>query len=324
MTPSHPVAAGPWNVRVLITGARGQLGSALVEAAIRAGATPIAMATANAPGVDIVADLGSPRSIHDAIRTAAPDVVVHAAAYTDVDGCERDPERAWAINATGAGAVAQAAAQAGAYAVSVSTDFVFSGAGAAPYAEDDLPEPISTYGASKRGGEVATLEASDQFAVVRTAWLFGGRGKHFPRTVLNVIAKNGVIDVVDDERGNPTYAAHLAEALVALARLRPSGIFHLVNEGEASRFEFARSIAETAGLDPEAVRPIDTREFQSRFPDTARRPPDSRIANRRAAELGITLPPWQDAVKTYVPGLALEVGVGQDRSVEAHTERKMS
>ena len=184
---------------------------------------------------------------------------------------------------------------------------VFPGDGGAPYAEDALPAPISAYGRSKLQAEGAVLEADPTFAVARTAWLYGGAGKHFPRTVLTVLRDRGGIDVVDDEFGSPTYAADLADALVQLAIARGSGMFHLVNEGRASRFTLAREIARLAGFDPELVRPISTTEFLERFPLPARRPPDSTLNNLRAAALEITLRDWRQAVRDYAPVLAAEL-----------------
>ena len=191
---------------------------------------------------------------------ASPDAVVHAAAMTDVDGCEKDPERAARINHLGAGNVARAAAQAGAYLIAVGTDFVFSGS-APPYLEDAPPDPVSVYGSSKRAGEVAVLEASASFAVARTAWVYGGQGKHFPRSMLNLLAARDTVRVVADERGNPTFAGDLAQALVQLVARRPSGVLHLTNEGTTSRFDLARAVASLAGLDPERIQSTTVEAF---------------------------------------------------------------
>jgi dTDP-4-dehydrorhamnose reductase len=184
---------------------------------------------------------------------------------------------------------------------------VFPGDGGAPYAEDAPPAPISAYGWSKLMAERAVLELDSAFAVARTAWLYGGAGKHFPRTVLTVLRDRGGIEVVDDEFGSPTYAGDLAEALVQLAIRRGEGIFHLVNEGRVSRFALARETARIAGFDPEQVRPISTEAFLERFPLPARRPADSTLRNLRAAALGITLRDWSEALAQYAPVLATEL-----------------
>ncbi len=150
--------------------------------------------------------------------------------------------------------------------------------------------------------------------MARTAWLYGGAGKHFPRTVLTVLRDRGGIEVVDDEFGSPTYAGDLAEALVQLAIRRGEGIFHLVNEGRASRFALARETAAIAGFDPEQVRPISTTAFLERFPLPARRPADSTLRNQRAAALGVRLRDWREAIREYVPVLAAELLPGSERA----------
>jgi dTDP-4-dehydrorhamnose reductase len=157
------------------------------------------------------------------------------------------------------------------------------------------------------------LEASSGFAVARTAWLYGGAGKHFPRTALTVLRDRGGMEVVDDEFGSPTYASDLADALIQLATQRGEGIFHLVNDGRASRFTLARETARIAGLDPAQVRPISTEAFLERFPLPARRPADSTLRNQRAAAMGITLRDWREALREYVPVLAAELLPGREQ-----------
>jgi len=191
---------------------------------------------------------------------------------------------------------------------------VFPGNSGAPYAEAAVTAPISAYGRSKLIAEHAVLEADAGFAVARTAWLYGGAGKHFPRTVLTVLRDRGEMNVVDDEVGSPTYAGDLAEALVQVAARRGEGIFHLVNEGRASRYTLARETAAVAGIDPEQVKPISTEAFLERFPLPARRPADSTLRNLRAAALGITLRDWREAVKEYVPVLAGELLTERERA----------
>ena len=249
------------------------------------------------PEIDFAVDLADREGTMNAIRSARPDVVIHAAACTDVDGIERDPQRGERSNAQATCNVANATSDSGSYLIAVSTDMVFSGDGGAPYAEDAVPEPISAYGKSKLEAEAAVLNADPSFAVTRTAWLYGGRGKHFPRTVLTVLRDRGGIDVVDDEYGSPTYASDLAEALVQLAIARGSGVFHLVNAGRASRFALAQEIARRTGFDPELVRPISTIEFLEKYPLPARRPADSTLRNLRAELLGVTLRDWRAAVQ---------------------------
>src|SRR5579884_4270672 len=297
--------------RVLVTGAAGQLGGYLRPALLAAGADVIGLDSRAGAGADRVVDITEADATREAIVAARPHAVIHGAAYTDVDGCERDPALATAVNATGTANVAAAARAAGAYLVAVGTDFVFPGDGGAPYAEDAPPAPVSVYGASKLAGERAVLAADPTFAVARTAWLYGGAGKHFPRTVLTVLRDRGGMEVVDDEAGSPTFAGDLAAALVQLVAARDAGVFHLVNEGRASRYELARSVAAAAGLDPDLVAPTTTAAFLAKYPLPEKRPPDSTLANTRAAALGIRLRPWRDAVAAYVPHLAGELGLEQ-------------
>ena len=300
--------------RVVVTGAGGQLGRLLVPAARRSGATVIAFGSRPDAGIDVAVDLAEREAAMDALRVVKPDVVIHAAACTDVDGIEREPQRGEQANVRATQNVVDASKHVGAYLVAVSTDMVFPGDGGAPYTEDAPTAPISAYGWSKLMAEHAVLEAASGFAVARTAWLYGGAGKHFPRTVLTVLRDRGGIEVVDDEFGSPTYAGDLAEALIQLAIQRGEGTFHLVNNGRASRFTLARETARSAGFDPEHVRPISTKAFLEQFPLPARRPADSTLRNLRAAALGITLRNWREAIREYVPLLAEELLPGRERA----------
>jgi dTDP-4-dehydrorhamnose reductase len=279
----------------------------LVPALRRSGATVIAFGSRPDAGIDVAVDLAERDATIDALRAVEPDIIVHAAACTDVDGIEREPSRGEQSNTRATQNVAEAASKSGAYLIAVSTDMVFSGDCGAPYAEDAPPAPISAYGRSKLMAEQAVLDADSRFAVARTAWLYGGAGKHFPRTVLTVLRDRGDIEVVDDEFGSPTYAGDLAEALVELAIQREAGIFHLVNDGRVSRFALARETARIAGFDPDQVRPISTEAFLERFPLPARRPADSTLRNLRAAALGIRLRDWREALAEYTPMLAAEL-----------------
>ena len=301
---------------MLVTGAAGQLGRYLVPQLVAHGAATITLGSRPAPGIDLAADLADPDATSRAFRAAAPDAVIHAAACTDVDGIEREPSRGETSTAIATTNVARAAHALGAWLVAVSTDMVFPGDGGAPYAEDAPTRPISAYGASKRAAELAVLDGTPGFAVARTAWLYGGAGKHFPRTVLSLLRDRGEIDVVDDEFGNPTFAADLAVALIQLAAVRGNGVFHLVNEGRASRYELARATAELAGFDPERVKPINTTAFLAKYPLPAPRPPDSSLLNYRAAASGIALRGWREALRDYVPRLTEEMQLGPSLAPE--------
>lgn len=297
--------------RVLVTGAAGQLGGYLMRRLGEAGHEAIGTAHSSSTDDFLLVDIADRDSVAKAFGQVRPDVVIHAAAYTDVDGCERDPDRADAVNHIGARNVAQLAVETGAWAIGVSTDFVFGQGADAPFAEDAEPAPMSAYGRSKRDGELAFLAGSPAFAIARTAWVYGGAGKHFPRTVLGMLAKNGTMDVVTDEVGNPTYADDLAGALIELIGQRPNGVFHLVNEGAVSRYDLARAVAMHAGLDPESIRPTTAEAFQKVYPLPATRPSDSGLINQRAADLGVRLAPWDDALARYIPQLAGELSMAQ-------------
>lgn len=294
---------------VVVTGAAGQLGGYLRRALTARGANVVGLGRRTSPGVDIVADLADRAALRSALAAIRPVLVFHAAAYTDVDGCERNPALADEINVQGSAQIARATREVGAHLVAISTDYVFGGGQGAPYAESAEPAPLSVYGHSKLGGETAVFAVNPNFAVVRTAWLFGGTGKHFPRTVLTTLRDRGAMDVVTDEWGSPTYAHDLAEALVALGGSGERGVFHLVNEGAASRFTFAQEVARAGGFDPERVSATTTAAFLARYPMPAPRPANSVLVNQRAAALGIVLRPWQEAISAYVGGLASELGL---------------
>ncbi|MGI8483532.1 MAG: dTDP-4-dehydrorhamnose reductase [Thermomicrobiales bacterium] len=293
--------------RVLVTGAAGQLGRYLRVALERAGYQVIGLGSKPSEGVDVVANIRDLPVLANVVGDTSPLILIHCAAYTDVDGCELDPELAMAVNATGSANVANVASDAGIWMLGLGTDFVFSGNGGAPYSERAKPDPISMYGSSKLAGERAILDADPSFAVARTSWVYGGAGKHFPRTVLNVVKQRGGMEVVDDEIGNPTFAGDLANALVQLMLHRPTGIFHLSNEGSVSRFGLARAVVAAAGGEPGVITPTTTEAFLAKYPLPAKRPANSSMANNRAAALGIRLPGWEDAVDRYVPRLAAEL-----------------
>ena len=308
--------------RVLVTGAGGQLGGYLLGALAAANAIPIGLGARPGPGVDAVADITDPKATRRQIGAIAPVAIIHAAAYTDVDSAERNPDRAEAVNGAGSRHVAEAARDLAAHLLAVGSDYVFAGDGDGPYAEDGPTNPLSAYGRSKLAGERAVLEADPAFAVVRTAWLYGGPGKHFPRTVLTVLRDRGSIDVVDDETGSPTFAADLAGALVALLAIRAAGLFHLANEGRTTRYHLARAVAAAAGLDPARVRPTTTAAFLVKYPLPARRPADSSLINTRAAALGLRLRPWRAAIDAYDPCLAAEPNITSSGDPPHHRDRQ--
>ena len=276
-------------MRVLVTGAAGMLGHKVVAVAQGRGHDVIA---ADLEQFDIT-DAGATRAFLDAER---PDVVVHCAAYTAVDRAEEDEERALTINGLGSANVAGAAAALGARVVAVSTDYVFDGAvRERPWVESDPTGPLGAYGRTKLAGEQAVLEASDRNAVVRTAWLFGAGGPNFPDTMLRLAAERGVVDVVSDQVGSPTWTGHLAPALVDAAE-DPSrtGTFHAAGAGSCSWYELAVATFYYKGTDVD-VHAVDT----AAFPRPAPRPAYSVLGSERGA-LALTLPSWRDGLHGHL------------------------
>jgi dTDP-4-dehydrorhamnose reductase len=271
-------------MRIFLTGATGQLGLALqrVLADHELAAPPEADA-------DI-----THASIVDRIAGARPEVVIHAAAYTDVDGAEARPDRAFAVNAAGTRLVAQAAAKSGARLIAISTDYVYDGANAAPYREDDPVSPLGVYGASKLAGEREALAAAPDAVILRTAWLYG-EGKNFVRTILRLAAERDELRIVSDQIGSPTWAEDLARAIRAVLGVRAAGVYHAVNAGSCSWHAFAVTILRLAGLERRVV-PISTAELGR----PAKRPARSVLDCSKLAGLGVHMRPWQDALADYL------------------------
>jgi dTDP-4-dehydrorhamnose reductase len=295
-------------MRILITGAGGMLGLDLQAAARTAAHETIALTRAEL-------DVTDPEAVQHAVRNARPDVVIGCAAWTDVDGAEREVETAQAVNGAGAGNVAAAAMACGAWTIHVSTDYVFDGSKRTPYVESDPVGPLSAYGRSKLAGERAVAErAPDAHTIVRTAWLFGARGRCFPRTMLRLAGEREELSVVADQVGCPTFTGHLAAALVGLAeqRERTVGVVHLAASGECSWYEFARAVLAAggtrSGTAPARVRPITTSEY----PTPAPRPAHSVLRSERGAPI---LPAWQDGLAAFMHELSQVRADGTPRAV---------
>ncbi|GAC1316067.1 MAG: dTDP-4-dehydrorhamnose reductase [Thermoleophilaceae bacterium] len=274
-------------IRIVVTGAGGMLGSDVVRAGERAGHDILALTRAQL-------DIRDPDAVNTAVADARPAVIVNCAAYTDVDGAEADRDGTLAVNAEGARNVARAAADAGASVVYPSTDYVFPGDQAArPYVESDPTGPRSVYGESKLAGELATADATPRHLLVRTSWLFGHAGRNFVETMLRLADKRDELTVVVDQKGCPTYTAHLAAAMIALIEAGSAGIRHLSGAGSASWYQFAVEIIRRSGASC-AVRPCTTAEF----PRPAPRPAYSVLAS----ELPDTpqLPDWRVGLDEYL------------------------
>lgn len=288
-------------MRVLVTGRDGQLARSLAR---RAPAWPgVSVQAVGRPELD----LERPASIAAVIAAAAPDVVINAAAYTAVDQAEDESERAFRINSAAAGEVARAARRAGARIVQVSTDYVFDGARKGPRAETDPTCPVGVYGRSKLEGEHRVAEANPDHVVLRTAWVYSAWGRNFVRTILGAAERGEALEVVDDQRGNPTAADDLADGLLTLVaawRVRPrlglGRTYHLAGTGEATWFEFATAIVEEAarqGLPAVPVTPVRSADRPSRAP----RPANSVLDSARfAADVGYRAPPWRRSMAEVV------------------------
>ena len=224
-------------MRIFVTGYKGQLGQALYAAL-----TEHTLSGCDLPELDIT----DRQAISAAIADFAPDVVIHPAAWTDVDGCARDPEKAYRINALGTQGIALACAACDAAMVYVSTNEVFAGDRESPYLEYDPPDPINPYGYSKWVGERYLEQLCARFYIVRISWLFGGP-RSFVTKMLSLSEERAELAVVDDEIGAPTYVADLAEAIARLMETGRYGVYHLINEGSCSRYEFACEILRLAG-----------------------------------------------------------------------------
>lgn len=276
-------------MRWLITGAAGMLGRDV--ATVLDGAEVTALGRAQL-------DITDADAADDAVR--GHDVVVNAAAWTDVDGAETAEAAATAVNGAGPANLASACARHGARLVHVSTDYVFDGAATSPYPEDAPTAPRSAYGRSKLAGERAVLSALPGAGyVVRTAWLYGEHGGNFVKTMARLAAGRDTLDVVDDQRGQPTWSMDVARSIAGLVRAdAPAGVYHATNSGETTWFGLARAVFAHLGLDPSRVRPTTT----DRFPRPAPRPAYSVLGHDGWARAGLAPPrPWDEALAEAAP-----------------------
>lgn len=273
-------------MRVTIFGATGLLGHALVREWKSDEVTGLGSKDA---------DIRDPQQVLVALNRTQPEWIVLAAAYTDVDGCENNRELAFSVNSTGAVNVAQAAKSCGSRLLFLSTDYVFDGLSTTPYETDHPRSPQSVYGKSKADAEQQLLEVLPDCCIVRTSWLFGVGGKCFPDTIIKVAATKPEIDVVDDQRGRPTYVPDLARAIIQLCRRQATGIVHVTNAGDCTWFEFAREIIRDAGLHA-VLRPTTSEKFLR----PAKRPKYSVLSAKSRAKYGIDMPHWQEALRAYL------------------------
>jgi dTDP-4-dehydrorhamnose reductase len=273
-------------MRVTIFGASGLLGKALLS---EWSADTVTGLTSHA------ADIRDAKRVQDVVQESNPEWIVLAAAYTDVDGCEGNPDLAFAVNRDGAVNVAVAAKKVGARLVFLSSDYVFDGKKTTPYEIEDARNPQSVYGRTKAEAEIRLLALMPECCIARTSWLFGIGGKCFPDTILKLAASRPALDVVNDQRGCPTYSVDLARAIVRLCRKDASGIVHVTNAGDCTWFEFARDIISGAGL-ATVVRPVSSQQMARPAP----RPSYSVLSATRLRALGIEMPSWRDSLRRYL------------------------
>jgi len=273
-------------MRVTIFGATGLLGKALMREWRDDQVTGLGSKDA---------DIRDPQQVGKAIESSHPDSIVLAAAYTDVDGCETNRELAFAVNRDGGANVARAAAQHNSRLLFLSTDYVFDGMKTSPYEVEDLRSPQSIYGRSKTEAEMQLENILPNCCIVRTSWLFGVGGKCFPDTILKLGENRPVLDVVDDQRGSPTYTADLARTVIQLCRKQADGTVHVSNRGECTWFEFAQAIVSAARLKA-AIHSTTT----DKFPRPAQRPKYSVLSPSSLDGYNISMPDWQDALRRYL------------------------
>jgi dTDP-4-dehydrorhamnose reductase len=271
-------------MRILLTGAGGQLGRDLQETL--KGHDVRAFDHAGLDIADGEAALRTVQQVH-------PEWIINAAAFNDVDGAETLAEAAFAVNGAGPGHLAEAAEVVGASIVHISTDYVFDGRKGSPYTEDDVPHPLSVYAESKYEGERRVLESGASACVLRTAWLYGWHGKNFVKAILAAAAKGGPLKVVADQVGSPTATADLARAIAQLLQTPARGLFHVTNGGACSRFEFAQAIVQGS------VEVLPTTTAEAARP--ARRPANSSLTSVRWQESGLSpLRTWRAALGDFL------------------------
>ncbi|GIU87620.1 MAG: NAD(P)-dependent oxidoreductase [Acidimicrobiia bacterium] len=280
-------------MKVLVTGAAGQVGREVVEAAA-AGAHEVV-------GLDHAAlDVTDAAAVREAVRAVAPGAIVNCAAFAAVDRCETEPDVAFAVNADAVRHLARAADEVGAYLVHISTDYVFDGRKPDPYVETDTPNPLSVYGRSKLAGEQAL--DPERAAIVRASWICGRYGANMVKTILRLAGEHEKLSFVSDQRGHPTIAADLARMLWWFVEERPAGVWHVTNQGAVSWYEFAQEVLRANGDDPARVLPITTEELQP--PRPAPRPANSVLRNQRLIEAGVELlPDFRESLAILVRSL---------------------
>jgi len=289
-------------LKVLITGISGMLGVDLYKT-LREEYEVVGLDLKDFPSTSLSspplhkADITDGHGVRELFRQLAPDFVIHTAAYTDVDGCEKNPDRAHRVNALGTRNIALICQEKNIPLVYVSTDFVFDGKKNYPYAELDEPHPLNVYGRSKLAGENYIRSLLEGYFIVRTSWLYGQHGKNFVETILRLAEEKEVLTVVGDQVGSPTYSRDLAQEMKKLASGSSYGIYHITNSGSCNWYEFAREILKLAEIKGVKVKPITSKELNR----PARRPQFSVLKSSSSRPgAGNTMRPWKEALKEYL------------------------
>lgn len=287
-------------MRILITGARGMLGSDLSRIIGSNERHQVVETDVIELPESFRLDITQEEKIKDFIAGAEPEVVINTAGYTDVDGCETNIELAFSVNAEGVKNLALACQKSRAFLVHLSTDYVFDGNKGTPYCEDDSPNPLGIYGRSKLQGEIYLRQILDRYLLIRTQWLYGKKGKNFVETILNLARTRDELKVVDDQWGSPTFTRDLSRAIKELIEKGANGIYHIVNEGYCNWFEFAQKILELNG-NQVTLTPLSSTELSASSGRPAPRPAFSVLSiEKLRKDMGIALPSWQESLKEYL------------------------
>lgn len=281
-------------MKVLVTGAKGQLGTDLMNELKKQGLEGL--------GVDVEEmDITDAAACEQVISAAGADAVIHLAAYTAVDAAEDNVELCRRINGEGTRNVALACKHAGVPMMYISTDYVFDGQGNRPWEPDDQRDPLNVYGQTKYEGELAVEELVEHYFIVRIAWVFGVAGNNFIKTMLRLGRERGAVSVVDDQIGSPTYTYDLARLLVDMIQTDRYGRYHATNEGLCSWYEFAKEIFRQAGMTEVTVTPVSSEAYPAR----ATRPKNSRMNRQKLVDQGFEpLPAWQDALGRFLQAIS--------------------
>lgn len=290
------------NSKILVTGAKGQLGFDCVEELTRRGYN-------NVLGIDKdELDITKEKDVNEFITNYHPDVVMHNAAFTSVDKAEEMEDVVYQVNAFGPKYIAEACKEINATMFYISTDYVFDGKGEKPFEVDSIKNGLSIYGKTKSAGEDFVKSILDKFFIIRISWVFGINGNNFIKTMLRLAKNHKELNIVSDQIGSPTYTSDLAKLMCDMMVTSKYGIYHATNEGYCSWYEFAKKIFEIANIDIK-VNPVTTKQYQELVPNQASRPLNSRLSKASLDKSGFSrLPNWEDATKRFIEILRQENG----------------